>query len=252
VASTLNAKTGSAHWGPLGRALLDYHRGATSARITVHTDLWQTEVNLIEEYYRPDDQPLPGLEITALGLCSGQTLDFGAGAGRHALELQRCGLQVTAVDVSPEAVEVMRSRGVVDARCGGLEAVAGDRFDTIILLMHGIGLVGTLEGLSAFLSNAHMHLRESGQIIFDSADLRIVMPAQFHDGLEEWRNGGPYPGEVEYRLSYGEFEGEPYPWLFVDPVTLAEKARIAGLELEIVARGARGSYLVKLSAFRNE
>lgn len=234
-------------WGPLGRALSDYHRGATSARIMVHTDIWVDEPTPVEEFYRPDDQPLPELERTALGLCRGRTLDLGAGAGRHALELQRRGFDVTAIDVAPEAVEIMRERGVTDARCGDFAAVNGERFDTIVLLMHGIGLVGTLEGLTSFFDQARNHLDNHGRIIFDSADLGIVMPEQFEEGLAEWRSGGLYPGEVEYRLTYEAFEGEPYPWLFVDPITLADRARIAGLRSQIVDRGGRGTFLARVS-----
>jgi SAM-dependent methyltransferase len=162
------------------------------------------------------------------------------------LELQRCGLEVTAVDVSPEAVEVMRERGVVDARCGGLEELAGERFDTIVLLMHGIGLVGTLGGLAHFFGEVRNHLEANGQIIFDSADLGLVMPEQFDEGICVWRTGGPYPGEVAYRLSYEGIEGEPYPWLFIDPVTLADQAEAADYRAEVVVRGERGSYLARL------
>jgi SAM-dependent methyltransferase len=235
-----------ARWEPLGRALLDYHHGKTTARITVHTDLWHDEVTPIEDFYRPREQPLPRLEKIALDLCRGRTLDLGAGAGRHAFELQRRGLEVTAVDVSREAVEVMRGRGVADARCGGLDEVSGERFDTVVLLMHGIGLVGTLGGLARFLGRIPTHLAEYGQIIFDSADLGLVTPEQFDDGLDKWRDGGIYPGEVEFRLSYEGIEGEPYPWLFIDPVTLAGRAEAADLELEIIARAERGSYLARL------
>jgi len=235
-----------ARWAPLGRALLDFHRGSTAARITVHTDLWQDEVTPVEDFYRPDEQALPRLEKIALDLCRGRTLDLGAGAGRHALELQRRGLEVTAVDVSPEAVEVMRERGVADARRGGIEALTGERFDTIVLLMHGIGLVGTLGGLALFLNQALNHLEEGGQIIFDSADLGLVVPEQFESGLDAWRGGGVYPGEVEFRLSYNDIEGEPYPWMFIDPVTLANHAEAADFRLEIVARAERGSYLARL------
>jgi SAM-dependent methyltransferase len=235
-----------ARWGPLGRALLDYHRGATEARITVHTDLWHDEVTPVKDFYRPDEQPLPRLEKIALDLCRGRTLDLGAGAGRHALELQRCGIEVTAVDVSPEAVAVMRERGVADTRCGGLEELTGERFDTIVLLMHGIGLVGTLGGLAQFLNEVPHHLEENGQVIFDSADLGLVMPEQFDGGLAEWRAGGTYPGEVEYRLTYQGVEGEPYPWLFIDRLTLADHAEAADLALELVARAERGSYLARL------
>jgi SAM-dependent methyltransferase len=248
VALTLTASCEHGdRWGPLGRALLDFHRGAPEARIIVHTDIWIDEPTPIEEFYRPDDQPIPELERTALGLCRGRTLDLGAGAGRHALELQHRGFEVTAIDVAPEAVVVMRERGVIDARCGDFLAVTGERFDTILLLMHGIGLVGTLEGLADFFDQAQNLLGENGQIIFDSADLGIVMPEQFDEGLADWRSGGLYPGEVEYRLTYGDFEGEPYPWLFVDPVTLADRARSAGLQSQIVARGARGTFLSRVS-----
>ena len=243
----IGASSYGERWGPLGRALLDFHRGVTSARIMVHTDIWYDEPTPVEDFYRPDDQPLPELERTALGLCRGRTLDFGAGAGRHALELQRRGLEVTAIDVAPEAVEVMRRRGVTDPRCGDFAAVTGERFDTILLLMHGIGLVGSLEGLTQFFGHAQNHLEENGRIIFDSADLGMVIPEQFDEGLDDWRAGGLYPGEVEYRLSYGRFEGEPYPWLFIDPVTLTDRARAAGLRAEVVARGARGSYLARVS-----
>lgn len=233
-------------WGPLGRALLDFHRGAVTARIIVRTDLWNDEATPVEAFYRPDDEPLPELERRALELCRGRILDLGAGAGRHALELQRRGFAVTAVDVSPEAVEVMRDRGVRDARCGDLEGLAHERFDTILLLMHGVGLVGTLEGLAHFLDRALRLLGDEGQIVFDSADLGQVMPERYEEALRDWRAGGLYPGEVEYRLSYRDFEGQPYPWLFVDPVTLAERAQAVGLRTEVVARGSRGSYLARL------
>ncbi len=236
-----------ARWGPLGRALLDFHRGATTARISVHTDLWHVEATPVEEFYRPDDQPLPELERVALDLCRGRTLDLGAGAGRHALELQHRGLEVTALDVAAEAVEVMRERGVSDARCGGLECVAGERFDTILLLMHGIGLVGTLSGLDDFLDRTRLYLQADGQLVFDSADLGIVMPEHFEEGLDAWRAGGDYPGEVDYRLSYRGLEGDPYPWLFVDPFTLADRADAAGLRFEVAAWGPRGAYLARIS-----
>jgi SAM-dependent methyltransferase len=233
-------------WQPLGRALLDFHRGRAHDQIIVHTDLWHDEPTPVESFYRPDGQALPELERTALRLCRGRTLDLGAGAGRHALELQRLGLAVTAVDVSPEAVEVMRERGVVDARCGDLECVRGESFETVALLMHGIGLVGTLGGLATFLSRIVEHLSLDGHVIFDSADLGLVMPERFDDGLEDWRAGGLYPGEVEYRLSYGKIQGEPYPWLFVDPITLADQADASGFRAEVIARGERGSYLARL------
>jgi SAM-dependent methyltransferase len=200
-----------------------------------------------EDFYRPLHQELPALERRALALCSGRVLDLGAGAGRHALDLQERGLEVTALDVSPEAVEVMRLRGVRDARCGGLEAVTGQRFDTILLLMHGIGLVGSLQGLDRFLEAGSALLDGGGQVLCDSADLAAVMPALAeHRGLPPG-SVGRYYGEVEFRLSYGEVQGEPYPWLFVDAERLQRHAEAAAFDFEIGAWGARGAYLARLS-----
>lgn len=233
-------------WAPLGRALADYHRGSVTAQFTVHSDLWQDEATDVEEYYRPDHQELPEIEVRALTLCRGRTLDLGAGAGRHALELQRRGLPVTALDVAPEAIEVMRERGVRDPRCGSLEAVEGEKFGSILLLMHGIGVVGTLDGLGAFLESSRDLLDDGGQIICDSADLATVMPALLEETLGDGDGPGAYYGEVEFQLSYGGGTGRPYPWLFVDFATLNRCGKAAGYDCTVEARGARAAYLARL------
>jgi SAM-dependent methyltransferase len=236
-----------ARWAPLGRALVDYHRGTRRGHFIVHSDLWDDEPTPVEEFYRPDDLPIPELELRALTLCRGRVLDLGAGAGRHTLELQARGLDVTAIDICPEAVGVMRDRGVLDARCGDLDTVEGERFDTILLLMHGIGLVGTLGGLAIFLERAKRFIADEGQIVCDSADLTIIVPSLFDSEDSPDLGTGRYPGEVEFRLTYGRLEGQPYPWLFVDPRTLERYAKAAGFDFTIGARGAQGAFVAILS-----
>ncbi len=240
------ADADSARWAPLGRALIDYHRGAEHSSFVVHSDLWDDEPTAVEEYYRPDHIPIPDLELRALSLCRGRVLDLGAGAGRHALELQARGHEVTAIDVSRDAVAVMRERGVRDARCGNIDVVDGERFDTILLLMHGIGLVGTLPGLADFLVRAHDLLRIDGRIVCDSADLTVIRPSLLDDDEQSDSPPAPYPGEVEFRLTYGALDGQPYPWLFVDPRTLERIATSSGFEFVIGTRGARGAYVAVL------
>jgi SAM-dependent methyltransferase len=233
-------------WDPLGRALLDYHRGDVRARFLVHSDLWEDEWTPVEEYYRPDHVPLPEIEKRALSACRGRVLDLGAGAGRHALELQRRGFEVTALDVSPDAVIVMRERGVDDARCGDLSTVASETFDTVLLLMHGIGLAGTLDGLRSLLARAGEMLGDGGRIVCDSADLSMILPHLATRKNAHLEASIPYFGEVEFRLTYGAMRGSPYPWLFVDPGTLERTAAQAGFAVEIAARGVRGAYLALL------
>jgi SAM-dependent methyltransferase len=240
----------NARWAPLGRALIDYHRGARRSHFVVHSDLWDDEPTPVEDYYRPGHLPIPELELRALTLCRGRVLDLGAGAGRHALELQARGLDVTAIDVCPDAVAVMRDRGVRDARCGDLDTIEGERFDTILLLMHGIGLVGTLSGLAAFLEQAQEIIADDGQIVCDSADLTIIVPSLYESGGSPIPGTERYPGEVEFRLTYGQLEGQPYPWLFVDPRTLGRFAKAAGFDFTIGARGSQGAFVAILSRGR--
>jgi SAM-dependent methyltransferase len=225
---------------------LDFHHGETAAELTITSDLWEDEIAPVSSFYRPAEQPLPDLHSRALALCRGRVLDLGAGAGRHALELQSAGHEVVAIDVLPEAVEIMKDRGVIDARCGDVAAVEGDRFDTVVMLMHGIGVVGDIHGLGLLLERLPRILRPGGRLICDSADLASVLEQESPTLLDELTAPDRYLGEVTFGLRYGDLEGPDYPWLFIDPDRLEIIAGAAGYAVEVVARGDRGSYLAVL------
>ena len=66
-------------------------------------------------------------------------------AGRVSLYLQRKGLTVTAIDNSPLAIRVCRTRGVKDVRVLAIEQIgrlAGAPFDTVVMLGNNFGLFG--------------------------------------------------------------------------------------------------------------
>lgn len=233
-------------WGPLGPALLDFHRGDVDAEIVVTSDLWEDESTPVAAYYRPDHEPLPELELRALECCRGRVLDLGAGAGRHALELQHTGHEVVAIDLLPEAVQIMSERGVTDARRGGIDGVEGERFDTIVMLMHGLGIVGTLHGLGLLFERLPEILEPGGTLVCDSADLAAVLREESPTLLEELLTPNRYLGEVEFGLRYKDLDGARYPWLFIDPQTLEIIANAAGLDIEIVHHGDRGAFVAVL------
>ncbi len=238
----------AAGWRPLGAALLDFHRGESAVEIVVTSDLWEDEPTPVAAYYRPVEEALPALEIEALELCRGRVLDLGAGAGRHAIELERAGHDVVAVDLLPEAVEIMRDRGVADARQGDLSLVVGERFDTVLMLMHGLGVVGDLHGLGRLFEELPKVLNPGGRLVCDSADLAAVLGVESPETLDDLLRPDSYLGEVEFSLRYGNLAGPRYPWLFVDPETLEIIAGAAGLAVEIAAEGERGSYLAVVTA----
>ena len=231
-------------WKPHGRALRDYAAGDASATVVVHDDRGGREEFPVSVWFRGPGE-LWALERAALALCRGRVLDVGAGTGVHALALQGRGLEVVAIDALPEAVEVMRRRGVRDARRGelfGLLAGAGGagRFDTVLLLTNGAGLLETLDGLDRFLEDAAHLLEPGGQVLLDSTDVRP------EDGPPA-REDGRYPGELQFQLEYRGRKAPPFRQLYVDPDTLGARAAAAGWRCEIVARDDGGSYLARLA-----
>jgi SAM-dependent methyltransferase len=88
-----------------------------------------------------NDQPHPLVVRFAEQLKPGRALDVACGTGRHALYLAERGWQVTAVDSSKVAIEILleraRQRGVqVDARIADLElgefTIEPDSYDLIV------------------------------------------------------------------------------------------------------------------------
>lgn len=237
-------------WAPLTAALRAYQRGETEAAVTVRDSLGNRESLPAAYFFRTmeerDDDPLLELERAALEACRGHVLDIGAGAGAHALALQERGVEVTALESDPGLVELLRERGVRRVVEGTPESLAGGpRYDTLLLLMNGWGLAGTLSELPGFLDELAAILAPGGQVLADSTDLRPLLDP---DGDEDWGTGEEeYPGDIGYRMEYAGIKGEPYTFLFVDPEALERVAAEAGWTVEILARNQEEGYLSRLT-----
>lgn len=233
-------------WKPHGLALLDYCNGATSASILVQADNGEEERVPIHVFFR-DPSEFSALEGAALDLCRGRVLDVGAGAGCHSLVLQDRKLSVCAIDVAPEAVEVMRKRGVIDARCADIFSFEAEPFDTLLLMMNGVGLVGNLFGLRRFLRKAHRLLKTEGQILLDSYDPGWTGDPGGCEAQDAPLRGGQSLGEMRFQLEYLGRKGPPLEWLFLDSRTLAEEAGKAGWSCEVIWQEEEGHYLARLT-----
>ncbi|MEJ2058421.1 MAG: class I SAM-dependent methyltransferase, partial [Desulfofustis sp.] len=147
----------------MGAAIWDYYTSARSHQIIVKTDIAEDE-ELSPAYLFRDFDQMPDIEQAALKKCNGRVLDVGAGAGSHALWLQEKGWAVTALDISPFACRTMEARGVRDVRLLDVVQLEGEQFDTILLLMNGLGIAGTPDGLDRLLKHLRTLLRPGGQI----------------------------------------------------------------------------------------
>jgi SAM-dependent methyltransferase len=228
-------------WKPHGLALLDYFHGDTEAQVIVHSENGEHIDFSVSIFFRKPPQ-FSTLEKTALDLCRGRVLDIGAGTGCHSLFLQDHGFSVCAIDILPEAVEIMTRRGVHHALCADIFSFHGGPFDTLLMMMNGVGVVANLSGLERFLRKSHKLLSREGQILLDSEEPGGV-PGQKHAE----RRPNKYRGELRLQLEYnGEF-GPPFESLYVDPDTLDHYASKTGWSCKVILQEDDGGYLAQLT-----
>jgi hypothetical protein len=155
-----------------------------------------------------------------------------------------------AIDISPHTVEIMRARGVHHVECVDVSNVKGtgpQTFDTLLLMMHGIGMVETLAGLDRFLQHARQLLRPGGQILCDSLDVRVSADPIHTAYHEANRQAGRYVGEIRTSFEYRGHAGPVCGWLHVDAETLSLHACRAGWDCRVVHREENGDYLAQLT-----
>lgn len=236
---------------PMGAAISDYHRnGPSCGKLVVHSSMFDDDEIPVDALFRSFEQ-MPQLERTALQMAQGRILDAGAGSGCHSLALRSMGREAVAVDISPLSVSVMKDRGL-DARLVNLYDESFDgKFDTILLLMNGSGIIGRLENMGVFFKRMKQLLAPGGCILMDSSDLRYLYEDE--DGSFEVDLADEYYGLLDYQMEYvpsgggPSVMGEPFDWLYVDPDTLAFYAEQNGFRSEIVAEGEHYDYLARLT-----
>ncbi|MFD2101581.1 class I SAM-dependent methyltransferase [Flagellimonas iocasae] len=229
-----------------GKALMDYHHGNYSEDIKTYSSLDEEDVIPLPYLFR-DFKEMPKLEQKALKLAYGRILDIGCGAGNHALYLQNNGFEVTGLDNSVGAISVCKERGVKSAVNTSILTYDKEKFDTLLLLMNGIGLAGSLDNLDPFLQHLASLLQPKGQILLDSSDIIYMFEQDDEDGGYWIPDNGKYYGEVTFTMEYKGEEGEPFDWLYVDFNTLQNACEANGLNCELVMSGKHFDYLAKLT-----
>lgn len=221
-----------------GQALTDIYKTGEADTLWLHNSYGEPEEMPLEFFFR-DDEEMPVLELQALHMCTGKVLDIGAGVGSHALLLQAFNIDVTAIDVSAAAVDIMKDRGVQKALLQDVFTYH-EKFDTILMLMNGIGLTGTLSGFKDFLIKIKDLLNPGGQVIFDSSDISYL----YEDLAKPLDH---YFGEVSYQYEYQGKKGGWFNWVYIDEETIKAIAKETGWNCEMIFDDGEDQYLVKLT-----
>ena len=234
----------------LGDALLDYQTGNYVMDIDTFlnfSDQFEEEKDTLPlPYLFRNYEQMPLLEKEALLLCSGNVLDIGCGAGSHSLYLQEKGLSVTALDSSLGAIKTCELRGVENRVHANILDFKHQSFDTLLLLMNGIGIAGTIEGLNMLFDHLRTILNPGGQVILDSSDI-IYMFDTDEDGGYWLPFDGSYYGEVKFRMTYKKKNTETFNWLYIDYSRLQEIAHTHHFNCELVSQGEHYDYLSRIT-----
>ncbi len=227
-----------------GVAITDYFETGIPNSITVKSNEFDDDEIPIPYLFRTFTQ-MPKIEQKALDLSFGKILDVGCGAGSHSLYLQNeKKLTVTAIDTSAGAIKICQKRGITTTLNEDFYEHKGS-YDTILLLMNGSGIIGTLNNFTSFFNKLKSLLNPNGQILIDSSDLIYLFE---NENGEYWVDAAQgYYGEMQYQLEYKNITSQKFDWLYLDYNTLQRAAIFNNFTCELIYEGEHYDYLAKLT-----
>lgn len=214
---------------PYGASLESYWRTGRGACHFTRDDGWKS----VDEpsWYFSSYPEFPKYEKRALRFASGRVLDIGCGPGRHALHLQRKGLEVIGIDTSERIAAIARERGVRDVRiasaCEGLPFNEGE-FNTVILFGNNLGICGSRPAVAEMLGEIHRISRKHARLLVTTRAPNLTNPAH----LNYWRKKQREEdfGIVHLRLEFAG-ESKEMDLLWLAPQELLILARKTSWEL---------------------
>lgn len=230
---------------PMGRAVYDFHFHSINQPIIVHSDDFDDDSIETAYLFRTYKQ-MPALEKKAMSLCKGTILDIGACAGAHSVYLQEKGFDVTALETSPLCCEVLKSRNINKVIQQDIYQFNGQTFDTILLLMNGTGIAGSLDGLDILFHHLKTLLNPEGQILIDSSDLIYLFEEEDGSALIDI-SADNYYGQLTFQTEYKNWISQPFPWLYVDLNNLENSIEKNQIKLNKVFKGQHYDYLAQIS-----
>lgn len=211
---------------PIGFAIQDFVKTGKPDDIIVSSDLCDDDIIPIEVLFRKWDE-MPEIEQYALSRSTGKILDVGAAAGAHAKWLQDSGLDVETIDISEGSVNYLKNCGL-KARKIDFYKLKDEKYDTILMLMNGIGIAGKLSNLETTLKHAKSLLNAGGRIFCDSSDVRYLYEDE--DGSLWIDLNSEYYGNFRFQMKYKKEKGPWFDWLYVDFDSLFQACKNVGLK----------------------
>jgi SAM-dependent methyltransferase len=199
-----------------GQAMYDIHCGK-AGNVFIERDDQYIDAESTLQHYFSDYKAWQPHEKKAIKYATGRVLDIGCGPGRHSLHLQKLGLDVLAIDVSPMAIKTCRSRGVKKARVLSIDQVHPTlgTFDTILMLGNNFGLFGSRNKARILLRRFHKMTSDSACIIGGSLDPYDTDNDKHLDYHRRNKARGRMAGQIRLRARYQNYATPWLDYLFV-------------------------------------
>lgn len=192
---------------PYGAELWEYYKTKENKREVVERDdnyIDGSRTGYGGNVYFSEYKDWSPIEKEAIKYACGRVLDVGCGAGRHALYLQRKGLDVTGIDSSPLTIKICKMRGLRKAKVlsfGQVGKFKDNSFDTIILMGNNFGLFGGFSKAKKLLRKLNRITSANATIIATTTDpYKTDNPAhlklskiQSERRKNAWSIENPYP-----------------------------------------------------------
>lgn len=165
------------------------------------------------------DAPRSDGESDLLDCLDGPVLDLAAGPGSYALYLQDRGLDVTAAEYSPGAMEVCRARGCRSVASIDLRAlsVGAATFRSIIVMGNTLGAHQTPDTLPTLLRTLRQALLPGGRLLFTMIDPLDTADEGHLRYQRRNRDLGLPPGLIRMRIRYRSMVDEwMHLWMLTD------------------------------------
>ena len=195
--------------------------------------------------YFADYEEWSPIEQKAMDFVKGRVLDIGCGAGRHSLYLQKKGLDVLGIDISPLAIKVCISRGQKKVRVMSIEEINFEQnsFDTILMMGNNFGLFRSFKKAKKLLKRLHEMTSENAVIIASTRDpYKTDNPAHLaYHKLNKKR--GRMAGQVRIRVRFKKYVGRWFDYLMVSKEEIERILEGTGWKIKKIIESEDSNYI---------
>jgi len=190
-----------------GKVYLDAYHADHPVYYAIERDDDYLSISDANIYFADYDQ-FSAYEKEAIQQCQGKTVELAAGAGRISLYLQQQGVDVTATDISPKAIEVCQLRGINQTKVCSIFDLSIDEIDTLLIFGNSIPLAADQKQLVALLDQFYEQTTDDGQVF---GDFRSPLPTKdpIHLAYHQQNRDRQLPvGRMRFRLRYQNLVGD--------------------------------------------